>query len=102
MSGHAQAAVPSQLPYKIGRQRSVSQTLHQELPKSTSPPTTLITRTTQLTADSRGNRNQPSCLRTGWSQTTYALTRSARAPTRHVLQLYTSWCPADKTCATKK
>ncbi|KAF2345766.1 hypothetical protein FHG87_023478 [Trinorchestia longiramus] len=35
MSGHAQAAVSSQLPYIMRRQRSASHTLHQELPKST-------------------------------------------------------------------
>ncbi|KAF2356492.1 hypothetical protein FHG87_012756 [Trinorchestia longiramus] len=43
MSGHAQAAVPSQLPYIMGLQCSASHTLHQELPKSTYLLRTLIT-----------------------------------------------------------
>ncbi|KAF2346238.1 hypothetical protein FHG87_023006 [Trinorchestia longiramus] len=43
MSGHAQAAEPSQPPYITKLQRSASRTLYQALPKSTSPPRTLIT-----------------------------------------------------------
>ncbi|KAF2348007.1 hypothetical protein FHG87_021237 [Trinorchestia longiramus] len=103
MSGHAQAAVPSQLPYKIGRQRSATRTLHQELSKSTFPPRTLITFRNQHTANSRAEEtetNHPVYGQDG-VQTTYALTRSARYPTRHLLQLYTSRRLADKTCTKK-
>ncbi|KAF2350309.1 hypothetical protein FHG87_018935 [Trinorchestia longiramus] len=53
MSGHAQAAVPSQLPYIMGQQCSASHTLHQELRKSTYPLRTLITCRNQHTTDNR-------------------------------------------------
>ncbi|KAF2353520.1 hypothetical protein FHG87_015718 [Trinorchestia longiramus] len=42
------------------------------------------------------SKNQPSYLRTIWAQTTYVLTRSARTPSRHALQLYTFRLPAGK------
>ncbi|KAF2350525.1 hypothetical protein FHG87_018719 [Trinorchestia longiramus] len=98
MSNHAQAAEPSQLPYIMRLQRSASHTLHQELPKSTYLLRTFITSRNQHTANSRvkeAETNHLVCRQDG-AQTTYALTRSARAPTRHALQLYTSRRPTVK------
>ncbi|KAF2349824.1 hypothetical protein FHG87_019422 [Trinorchestia longiramus] len=103
-----QAAVPSQPLYITRQQRPVSLTLYQALPKSTSlQELSSPEESTQPTAEQK-NRNQPSCRRTGWAQTTYALTRIARATTRHELQFGTSRQDVNTsvldvmTCATKK
>ncbi|KAF2361566.1 hypothetical protein FHG87_007676 [Trinorchestia longiramus] len=69
-----------------------SHTLRQELSKSTSPASTLITFRNQHPANSRAeeSRNQPSCLRTGWGSNNSRTNKKCTLPTRYALQLYTS------------
>ncbi|KAF2363191.1 hypothetical protein FHG87_006049 [Trinorchestia longiramus] len=74
MSSHAQAAVPSQPLYIMRRQRSASHTLHQALPKSTSPARTFITCRNQHTANSRAKEaetSHPVCGQDGLKQLTH-------------------------------
>ncbi|KAF2345985.1 hypothetical protein FHG87_023259 [Trinorchestia longiramus] len=75
------AAEPSQPPNIRRLKRSASRTLYQALPKSTSPPRTVITSRTQHTANSRTEKaeaSNPVCGQDG-AQTTHALTRTTRS-----------------------
>ncbi|KAF2362066.1 hypothetical protein FHG87_007179 [Trinorchestia longiramus] len=66
---------------------------------------------THLQQQSKGSRNQPSCLRTGWGSNNPRNNKKCKFPTRHALQLYTSQRTTGKmsvrqhhnvkTCATK-
>ncbi|KAF2346552.1 hypothetical protein FHG87_022692 [Trinorchestia longiramus] len=90
MSGHAQAAKPSQLPYIIGLQCSASHTLHQELPKSTYLLRTLITCRNQHSLEqSKGKK--PAILsadRMGLNNP--RTNKKCTLPTCQALQLYIS------------
>ncbi|KAF2358571.1 hypothetical protein FHG87_010677 [Trinorchestia longiramus] len=105
MSGHAQAAVPSQLPYTMRLQTRHTQTLYQALRKSTSPqklssPEQL---NSQLRAEQR--KQKPAILsvdRMG-AQTTYALTRIMRSNyTRSRKMSVRTPVLDDGMCSTKK
>ncbi|KAF2365950.1 hypothetical protein FHG87_003297 [Trinorchestia longiramus] len=84
LSSCSEVAVPSQPPYITRLQRSVSRTLYQALPKSTSPQELSSPEESTQQQQNKRRRNQPSCLQIEWAQTTHALTRNACAPTLHV------------------
>ncbi|KAF2351388.1 hypothetical protein FHG87_017857 [Trinorchestia longiramus] len=97
MSGHAQAAVPSQQPYIMRLQRSVSHTLSTNHFQSLNlhKNSHHLKKSTYRQQQSEGSRNLPSCLRTGWGSNN---PRNNKCTCSN----HTSRRLAFNTCASKK